>query len=445
MLYTEPQLFRCNGMPQFAQFLGALLEEPFSAHVNQECRQLMPIYGAASALLRPIAEGDLEHKVLTQGGIAKTHRMISTAYGSLMYNMPLILEEGFAGLEPNGYERSYTPLLNAMKRAGLDKVTSVAYLEPDGGSRKTNRMFGVGRFGFITIKYEDDSDFAKPLVFPYMSAPRDIMRREGAEQLLKDSARVAFWQNHDWFHNITAGAINKAITGTSPDSPMQQYGQELMSHAYHTNSFRNQGEISFGYFGSDLEKWAMRIQREISAVLMRPAENPVYDDIQRYLKTFSETGLAGDKVVMNDPQLTSAEYTARVLAGSLVRAVPFYHRDTQRTLRRCISACDSAGHPEARESLQTAFEKIYNGKWAKQVIFGGGGYYADPQIYSTHINDMSASAVAIAFDEAKDSLQEYAKRKRAARDTAPDLKSAFMAAAAYNDNFGQAAPAPRLG
>ena len=447
MLYTEPKIFRKNGIKHFAKFIGEIMETPFSAHVNQECRQLMPTFGAASALLQPVAFGGLEEKLLTQGGITKTHRMTAMAYGSLMFNMPLILEEGFAGLGPRDTTYSCKPIMQALKRAELDNVQSVAYVEPGGGSRKTNRMFGVGRFGFITVQYDDGSDYAKALVFPYMTAPQEVFKQPGAKQLLKDSARIGFWQNHDWFHNITAGCINSRITGTTFDAPIHKAAQNRVSNAYQTNGFRNQGPISFGYFDSNLERWAMRFQREVTAVLMRPTDNPVYKDILRYLKTMEQTGFAASKIKMSDPNLTSAEYAARILAGSLVRAAPQHHRDTQRTLRRCLSICDKSDHPEAKDGVKTAFDKIYSGGWAKSIIFGGGGIYERPEHYAAHFKDMSASAIRLAYTESMISLQEFFDRKAEAPDTqVPDLTAAFAAAAAAcNDNYGQGAPAPRLG
>lgn len=409
MLYKDPQIFRHNGVHHFANFIGELLKSPFAAHVNQECRQLMPVFNAASDLLQPVAANSNEHILLSTDGIAKTHRMTSTAYGSLMFNMPLIIEEGFSGMGARSFDLHNKRIHTAMMRAGLKNIVNVANLEPGGGDRKYNRMFGVGRFGFITVKYNDGA-YPKSLVFPYMSAPRDIMKRDGAKALLRSSARVALWQNHDWFHNITAGAINSTITGVSESAPIMEMGHSHIKRAYQTNAFRNQGEISFGFFTSntELEQWAMRIQREILRVLMRPADNPVYDDIKNYIKTFGNCGFASDNIKMDDPAITPSEYAGRILAGSLVRSAPYYHRDTQRALRGCIRACESKGH-DAHDSLKAAFKKIYDGKWAKRALFGGGENYKKPETYAAHIKDMSASAIALAFQESSEALNHVAR------------------------------------
>ena len=414
--YNQAKIFRSKDRKKFADFIGHTLSQPFAAHIKSENKRLSALFDAASTALTPYAQNLTEQVILSREGITQAHAHAALSHGSLIFGMPLIIEEGFGGMKKGGFTKNYPTFKNDI--LGNIKGLQVAgYLEPDGGSSTNNRMFSVARFGFISLQIKNDDEIAKGIVFPYTAVPSAFFEVDGADEVLKAGAKLTGWANHDWFHNITAGLINTSITLTDERAPVNKflsndwggllhqtktpYGDRRIPTAVKTSGFRNQGTIDAGT-NDGVEHWAMRQQKEILEVMLTNGPNPLQDDIDHYIQVLKDTNICAQKEKMKDPAISPAEYAVRMLVSNLVRAVDINHPVSLDAYLGCREAFIETGNDPS--IVMSVFNKIYNGKWASRVIFGDGYVDQCAQDYKDRILNMTAHSVTLSFKDSEQSL-----------------------------------------
>ncbi len=138
--YSVPMILR-----RWSGLSPTVLASRLTVIVVAEGQRLRPVFESAGAVLAPHAASEAERAVLDPAGLANAHKTAAQAHGVLMLSMLVMLEEGMQEISRANERAFFMPLYDAL---GPD-LRSAYNFEPEGGSTRTNRMFGVGRFGFI--------------------------------------------------------------------------------------------------------------------------------------------------------------------------------------------------------------------------------------------------------------------------------------------------------
>lgn len=405
-----------------------------------EAVRLQPILAAAADVLAPYARTHHERRSVSAKGLARAFEGSAAAYRSTILNMPVIMAESV--LYPRA-EGAYRGGIESIKTP-LPHLGWAQILEPKRNANKQKRMFGTGYFGFITVSRHIGRDNTHSIAQPYVALPDDFMaiadRSKDGRELLQEFGRLSFLVNHDWFHSILVGSINRDVARPSIHAPAVKYlnfkraysgldvtkdapGDRRIANFVHDRNLRTMDrlwpQLASRFAQDPYEEWPMRLQREILTAMASKPDSVLAQAVRRYRVAWDAFSVTADKDVMDSVKMTPADFAMKLLAFNLVRAVPADH---------ALVAAAVAG-----TGAEAIFDKIYAGKMARTTLFGRGGGYAMPRSlvrqeeicdtpaeYGAAVLEASAQAIGMAARDARQAFH-YERMKPVERAAAIEL------------------------
>lgn len=366
--------------------MSAVNDTAFDEHRQAELKRLSPLFNAAAAAIAPHAANAYERALATPEGLAHVFAQTSGIYRAMMLNEPLVLRDGVAD------SRRMPAYGLRMNIPALPPDTQVTQFQPRYGPQP-RRMFDTGYFGFFSLLRRQGADDSSAIVVPFISLPQsfmDVVDKTGAQDLTGNFGTLAALANHDWFHSILIGTINRNATQAPEQSPALRYlrkrdwdkagtGDNRVWQIVRRHSLRENDRLlpQHPRMSDPFEEWAMRLQRETLTHMAAQPDNPLARAVDAYLDSWRNFArLTAKEADLPDMRQSPAAFALRLLAFNLVRAVPRDHDLVARSI-----AADNSGQAAA------IFDRMYDTLMARRTLFGPGPGSFAARNRECHVDD----------------------------------------------------------